>query len=75
MGSVFKKIVTRPSPPNAEIVTRKGIGLARWRDARGKVKNARLTVNTEGVERIRDESATYSLLIVARSNGWCCLPR
>ena len=59
MGSVFKKIVTRPLPPNAELITRKGERLARWRDAKGKVKTARLAVNKEGAERIRDESSTY----------------
>jgi hypothetical protein len=35
MGSVFKKTVTRPLPPGAEIIQRKGVRLARWRDASG----------------------------------------
>ncbi len=33
MGSVFKKTVTRPLPPDAEIIERKGVRLARYRDA------------------------------------------
>src|SRR4051794_33605277 len=59
MGSVFKETVTRPLPPGAEIVIRKGVRLARWRDARGKVKTAPLTIGKDGADRIRDESSTY----------------
>jgi hypothetical protein len=36
MGSVFKKAVTRPVPPGAEFVTRQGVRIARWRDAKGR---------------------------------------
>jgi hypothetical protein len=59
MGSVFKKIVTRPISPEAEIITRRGERLARWRDGKGKTRTARLTTGKDGAERIRDESATY----------------
>jgi hypothetical protein len=34
MGSVFKKTVTRPLPPDAEIIERKGTRLARWRSTK-----------------------------------------
>jgi integrase len=59
MGSVFKKVVTRPLPNSAEIVTRQGVRLARWRDGRGKIRTAPLTVGKTGADRIRDESNTY----------------
>src|SRR6516165_7463381 len=59
MGSVYKKTVTRPLPPGAEFVERKGVRLARWRDASGKAKTAPLTTGKDGTERIRDESSTY----------------
>ena len=59
MGSVFKKTVTRPLPPDAEIIERKGVRLARYRDARGKAKTTPLTTAKDGTERIRDESSTY----------------
>ncbi len=59
MGNVFKKTVTRPLPPNAEIVTRQGVLLARWRDAKGKTKTAPIIAGKDGAERIRDESGTY----------------
>src|SRR5690349_1619942 len=59
MGSVFKKAVTRPLPPGAEIVVRKGVRLARWRDGKGRVKTAPVTTGREGAERIREESGTY----------------
>jgi hypothetical protein len=35
MGSVFKKAVTRPVPPGAEFVTRKGCGSPGGGTARG----------------------------------------
>jgi integrase len=59
MGSVFKKAVTRPLPPGAEIITRQGVRLARWRDGKGKVRTSPLTTGKAGTERIRDESSTY----------------
>jgi hypothetical protein len=58
MGHVFKKAVTRPLPPNAEIITQ-GVRLARWRDAKGKTKTAPITAGKDRAERIRDESSTY----------------
>ena len=59
MGNVFKKTVTRPLPPGAEIITRQGVRLARWRDGKGKMKTAPVTTGKDGAERIRDESGTY----------------
>src|SRR5258707_333453 len=59
MGSVFKKTVTRPLPPGAETIVRQGVKLARWRDGKGKLKTAPLTIGRDGTGRIRDESGTY----------------
>jgi integrase len=59
MGSVFKKMVTRSLPSGAEIITRQGLRFARWRDVKGKVRTAPITMGKAGTERIRDESATY----------------
>src|SRR6516225_3069103 len=59
MGSLFKKAVTRPLPPGAELITRQGQRLARWRDGKGKVKTAPVTTGQNGSDRIRDESGTY----------------
>jgi hypothetical protein len=59
MGNVFKKTVTRQLPPNAEIITRQGVRLARWRDGKGKMKTSPVTTGKDGAERIRDESGTY----------------
>jgi integrase len=55
MGSVFKKTVTRPLPPGAEFVTRKGVRCARWKDARGKDREAPLTASG----RVRVETDSY----------------
>ena len=59
MGIVFKKTVTRPLPPDAEIITRHGERLARWRDGKGKTRTAPVTTGKDGADRIRDESGTY----------------
>jgi integrase len=59
MANVFKKIVTRPLPRDAEIITRKGVRLARWRDGKGKLRTSPVTTGKDGAERIRDESSTY----------------
>ena len=59
MGTVFKKQVTRPLPPGAEIFTRKGERFARWKDRRGKTRAAPLTVGQDGTERIVTESPYY----------------
>jgi hypothetical protein len=59
MGSVFKKTVTRPLPTGTEFVTRQGVRLARWKDAKGKVRTAPVTTGRDGSERLRDESSTY----------------
>jgi integrase len=59
MGSVFKKAVTKPLPPGAEIIVRDGIHIARWRDAKGKTRTAPITINAGGTQRIRIESSAY----------------
>ncbi len=59
MGSVFKKAVTRPLPKGAEFITRQGVRLARWKDAKGKTRTAPVTTGRDGTERIREESKTY----------------
>jgi integrase len=43
MASVFKQTYKRPIPPGAEIITRKGEKLARWKDKRGRTKTAPLS--------------------------------
>src|SRR4051812_14745887 len=59
MGCLFKKAVTRPLPPGAELITRQGVRLARWRDGKGKTRTAPVTTGQNGADRIRDESGTY----------------
>src|SRR5690242_9216767 len=59
MGTVFKKQTTRPLPPQAEIIVRKGERFARWKDRRGKARTAPLTMGQDGRERIVTESPFY----------------
>ena len=54
MGSVFKKAVTRPLPPNAEIIERQGVRLARWRDGKGQMRTAPSRLARTGTDRIRE---------------------
>ena len=59
MGTVFKKTTTRPVPPGAEIVVRKGERFARWKARNGKARTAPLTTGTDGADRIATESPFY----------------
>lgn len=43
MASIYKPTYTKPIPPGAEIVTRKGQRYARYRDRRGKLRTELLT--------------------------------
>jgi hypothetical protein len=54
MGTVFRKISTRPIPNGAEITLRNGKPFARWR-VWGKLRTAPLI---ESSSAIRQESAT-----------------
>jgi integrase len=58
MGSVFKKQSTRAVPERAEIFSKSGERLARWK-VRGKLRTARLTEGKDGGDRIVTDSATY----------------
>ncbi len=59
MGSVFKKTVTRPLPPGAELFTKRGEQFARWKPPKGRTKTAKVTTGKDGSLRIVEESATY----------------
>jgi integrase len=56
MGTVFKQSVTRPLPKDAEIVTKAGQRVARWRVRGGKLRSAPLS---EDGSRIVTQSSTY----------------
>ncbi|MCI0700210.1 MAG: hypothetical protein L0241_03890 [Planctomycetia bacterium] len=58
MGSVFRKTFTKPVPPNAEIIEKKGQRLARWR-VKGKLRQHPITKGTNGSDRVLIESPYY----------------
>ena len=58
MGTVFRKIVTKAVPTGAEEFTHKGERWARWKDAKGKLRKAKLTTGKQGQDRIVIESHT-----------------
>ena len=60
MGFVFRPSTTRPVPPNAVITARGGERVARWRDARGQLRTARITTGRDGLDRIIIESRRYT---------------
>jgi len=60
MATVYRKTYTKPRPKNAETFARKGERLARWKDAKGKTRIAKLTTGQDGTERIIVEAATFT---------------
>jgi integrase len=59
MGTVFKKVFTKPLPANAEVVVRQGKRIAKWK-ANGKSRSATVTTGKDGTERILIEAGTYT---------------
>ena len=60
MATVFRKTYTKPLPENAEVRRRKGECLARWKDAKGRARTARVTNGRDGSQRIRIEATTFT---------------
>ena len=60
MVTVYKKTFTKPLPANAEVFTRKGEKMARWKTARGKAKTASVTTTADGVLRIALKAAIFT---------------
>lgn len=58
MAIVYRKTVTRPLPDDAELFTRKGERLARWRDRQGERRTGAVVEGQDGSQRVRVESAT-----------------
>jgi len=60
MGTVYKETFTKPLPPGARIIVRKGKRLAQWQDAKGKTRTEGVTVGKDGTDRIIVEAGTYT---------------
>ena len=60
MGSVYKKTVTKPLPPEAEIIEKNNGQFAKWKDHRGKIHSDPITTGRDGQPRIRVEAKTYT---------------
>jgi len=60
MGTVFRKSVTKSLRHGAELFTRKGEQLARWRDAKGRARTAGVTIGCNGQPRIILVARTYT---------------
>jgi integrase len=59
MGAVYREQYTKPLPAGASISTRKGVKVARWKDAKGRQRTE--TVKTiKGIDRIVCMAATYT---------------
>src|SRR5579872_6262704 len=60
MGTVYRKTYTKPLPAGAELFMRAGQQFARWKDAKGKTRTAKLTTGAAGAERILIEAKTFT---------------
>ena len=64
MATVFRKTYTKPLPENAETFTRKGQRIARWKDAKGRKREAKVTIPDKGKHagepRLIMEAATFT---------------
>ncbi|HUT56507.1 MAG TPA: site-specific integrase [Phycisphaerae bacterium] len=59
MATVYRKKIIRPMPEGAEIVTQRGMQLARWQNGDGRRRTAEVAVGRDGVVRIATRTATY----------------
>jgi hypothetical protein len=59
MGTVFKKLTTRPMPSGAELFTKRGQRFARWTAKNGRKRTDRVTVGRDGTDRLLTECRTY----------------
>jgi hypothetical protein len=57
MGTVYKETFTKPLPPGARIIVRKGRRLAEWKPAQGQMRAAPLGA---AADRIAVEAGTYT---------------
>ena len=60
MGTVFKKTVSRPLPKGAELFTKQGQQLARYKPSKGRARTAKVTTGKDGSTRILEEAGTYT---------------
>ncbi len=72
MATVFKKTFTKPLPTDADRFTRKGEEFARWKDAKGNTRTAKVTTGKDGSPRLLIEAETFTAKYRAgrcRGNG------
>ncbi|HEY3964922.1 MAG TPA: hypothetical protein VGM05_10265, partial [Planctomycetaceae bacterium] len=60
MGSIYRKTFTKPLPAGAEVFARNGERFARWKNAKGKTRTAKLTTGKDGLNRIVIEAKTFT---------------
>ncbi len=60
MGTVYRKMFTKPMPAGAKPIVRKGERFAEWRDAKGKRRTAPMTIGKDGTDRIVITAKTYT---------------
>lgn len=70
MGSVYKKMTTRPLPVGAELFTKSGQRFAKWKAGK-RTRTAKVTTGRDGSERIVTESPTY-LAKYRDGSGYVC---
>src|SRR5262245_25149577 len=59
MGAIYRETFTKPLPAGAEIVVRKGVRLARWKDSKGRQRTATVR-EINGNDRIIVTATTFT---------------
>ncbi len=59
MGTIYKKVYTRPVPKKAERFSQEGKQYARWKARGGKTVTAEIQAREDGVEYLTIKSSTY----------------
>ena len=71
MATDYKKTFTKPLPAGAELFTRKGVQLARWKPTKGKARTAAVITGQDVSRRVL---VAHALLLVNRRPGGGAFP-
>ena len=57
--ALYRPTFTKPIPPMAELLTRKGERIAKWKDGRGRWRTAKVTTTKAGEDRLLFQSPIW----------------
>ena len=59
MATIFKPVIPRGLPTNAELFVKNGEQFAKWKNSKGKTITAKVKTREDGTQRVMVPSATY----------------